>query len=89
VAADVCADRLLFSAKESVFKAWYPLTGRELGFDEATVTYDPQRRTFCAHLLADPPVVDGRPLTEMSGRWLVGRGLLVTAVAVGAGGGRA
>jgi len=24
-------DRLLFSAKESVYKAWFPLTGRWLG----------------------------------------------------------
>lgn len=27
-------DRFLLSAKESVYKAWYPLTGRWLGFDE-------------------------------------------------------
>ncbi|MBD0707085.1 4'-phosphopantetheinyl transferase [Streptomyces sp. CBMA291] len=30
---------LLFSAKESVFKTWYPLTGRELEFEEATVEF--------------------------------------------------
>jgi 4'-phosphopantetheinyl transferase EntD len=31
-------DRVLFSAKESVYKAWFPLTRRWLGFDEAEIT---------------------------------------------------
>ena len=30
---DVRWDRLLFSAKESVYKAWFPLTRRWLGFE--------------------------------------------------------
>lgn len=34
-------DRLLFSAKESVYKAWYPLAGRWLGFEDAALTIDP------------------------------------------------
>lgn len=38
-APEVAWERLLFSAKESVFKTWYPLTGRELDFDEATVEF--------------------------------------------------
>ncbi|MFD4025544.1 4'-phosphopantetheinyl transferase [Streptomyces sp. NPDC058576] len=32
-------DRLLFSAKESVFKTWYPVTGVELDFTEADLTF--------------------------------------------------
>jgi 4'-phosphopantetheinyl transferase EntD len=35
----VCWDRLLFSAKESVYKAWYPLTGRWLGFEDARIEF--------------------------------------------------
>ncbi|MFI7130374.1 4'-phosphopantetheinyl transferase [Nonomuraea sp. NPDC050153] len=31
--------RLLFSAKESIYKAWYPLTGHWLGFLDAKVTF--------------------------------------------------
>lgn len=31
-------DRLLFSAKESVYKAWFPLARRWLGFEEAEIT---------------------------------------------------
>jgi 4'-phosphopantetheinyl transferase EntD len=41
--------RLLFSAKESTYKAWYPLTGRWLGFEEARLTIDPAG-TFAAKL---------------------------------------
>lgn len=32
-------DRVLFSAKESVFKTWYPVTGIELDFTEADLTF--------------------------------------------------
>ncbi|MEV6316930.1 4'-phosphopantetheinyl transferase superfamily protein [Streptomyces sp. NPDC051776] len=35
-------DRLLFSAKESVYKVWFPLTGRSLEFEEASVTFHPE-----------------------------------------------
>ncbi|MBG0560383.1 4'-phosphopantetheinyl transferase family protein, partial [Actinoplanes aureus] len=34
-------DRLLFSAKEAVYKAWYPLTGRWLGFTDANLAVGP------------------------------------------------
>lgn len=83
-------DRMLFSAKESVYKAWFPLTGRWLGFEDASVDIDPARGTFTARLLVDGPVVNGAVLTGFTGRWLVGRGLVVTAIAIprcGAGGG--
>ncbi|MGY4955294.1 4'-phosphopantetheinyl transferase family protein [Streptomyces nigrescens] len=77
---EVCWDRLVFSAKESVYKAWYPLTRRWLDFEEARLTLDPTNATFTAQLLVPGPVVDGRELTEFSGRWLVGSGLVVTAI---------
>ncbi|MFD8194452.1 4'-phosphopantetheinyl transferase family protein [Streptomyces wuyuanensis] len=79
---EVCWDRLLFSAKESVYKAWYPLTGRWLDFEEAALTIDPDDATFHARLLVDGPVVGGRPLTGFDGRWLVESGLVVTAIAM-------
>ncbi|MEV1052976.1 4'-phosphopantetheinyl transferase superfamily protein [Streptomyces sp. NPDC049887] len=79
---DVCWDRLLFSAKESVYKAWFPLARRWLDFEEAALTIDPDDATFHARLLVDGPVVDGRPLTGFDGRWLVESGLVVTAIAV-------
>jgi 4'-phosphopantetheinyl transferase EntD len=40
--------RLLFSIKESVFKAVWPLTGADLGFGDVAVTVDPDRRAWRA-----------------------------------------
>lgn len=75
-------DRLLFSAKESVYKAWYPLTGRWLGFEEAELTFDPDGR-FTARILVDGARADGGPPLEiLDGRWRVAGGLLLTAVTV-------
>jgi 4'-phosphopantetheinyl transferase EntD len=74
--------RLLFSAKESIYKAWYPLTSRWLGFEDARLTIDPAG-TFAARLLIDGARMDGGPpLTELRGRFLVAHGLIATAVAV-------
>ena len=78
----MCWDRLLFSAKESVYKAWFPLTGRRLRFLDVRVDFDPVRSTFSARLLVDGPVVDGAALTGLDGRWVVGDGLLATAIVV-------
>ncbi|MEU8262513.1 4'-phosphopantetheinyl transferase superfamily protein [Micromonospora sp. NPDC048999] len=76
-------DRLLFSAKESVYKAWYPVTGRWLGFEEAELSIDPASRSFTARLLVDGTRTDGGPpLTALHGRYLVAEGLVVTAVAL-------
>ncbi|QPF94521.1 4'-phosphopantetheinyl transferase family protein [Bradyrhizobium commune] len=74
--------RLLFSAKESVYKAWYPLTGRWLGFEDARLTIDPMG-TFAAKLLVDGTRTDGGPpLVELRGRFIVAHGLVATAVTV-------
>jgi 4'-phosphopantetheinyl transferase EntD len=75
-------DRMLFCAKETVYKAWFPLTGRWLGFEEAVVDFDPVNRTFSARLLVDGPVVNGDKLTRFDGRWLISDGLIVTAIAI-------
>ncbi|MEE1799444.1 MULTISPECIES: 4'-phosphopantetheinyl transferase superfamily protein [unclassified Streptomyces] len=78
--AEVSWDRLVFSAKESVFKTWYPLTGRELDFSEAEIDIDPVRRTFHARLLVPGPVVGGRRIGEFPGRWIAAHGLIATAI---------
>ncbi|MDM4719702.1 4'-phosphopantetheinyl transferase superfamily protein [Micromonospora sp. WMMA1363] len=77
----VCWDRLLFSAKEAVYKAWFPLTGRWLDFAEADIVVDPAG-TFTARLLVPGPRLDGVELTAFDGRFLVKRGLVLTAVTV-------
>jgi 4'-phosphopantetheinyl transferase EntD len=70
-------ERLLFSAKESVYKAWFPLTRRWLDFTETEVTFDRIGRACTAKLLVPAP------LSEMRGRWMSARGLLATAVVLG------
>jgi 4'-phosphopantetheinyl transferase EntD len=77
---DLCWDRVLFSAKESVYKAWFPLTRRWLNFEDASVSIDPVDRTFTVRLLVDGPVVNGAALTGFDGRWLVRDGLIVTTI---------
>jgi 4'-phosphopantetheinyl transferase EntD len=82
---NVHADRLVFCAKEAVFKAWYPLTGRWLDFPDVHV--EPAADgTFAARFLVPGPVVAGRRLGEFTGRWRVESGLLVVALAVPARG---
>jgi 4'-phosphopantetheinyl transferase EntD len=78
--AEIHWGRLLFSAKESVYKAWYPLAKRWLGFEDATVTIDPAAGTFDARLLVAGPSIEGRRICAFSGRWLAQDGLILTAV---------
>lgn len=67
-------DRLLFSAKESVYKAWFPLARRWLGFHDAAIRLEPDG-TFDVDLLVPGPV------SQFRGRWLAHDGLIVTAIA--------
>jgi 4'-phosphopantetheinyl transferase EntD len=48
-------DRLLFCAKEAVYKVWFPLAACWLGFEDAVLTFDPVGRTFQAKLLKPWP----------------------------------
>jgi 4'-phosphopantetheinyl transferase EntD len=74
-------DRLLFSAKESTYKAWYPVARRWLGFEDADIVLRPDG-TFTSRVLIEPPVAGGAPLDVFHGRWLSRDGLLLTTVAV-------
>ena len=74
-------DKLLFSAKESAYKAWFPLTQRWLGFNDASVSINPADGTFTARLLVPGPVLAGRQLAEFNGRWLARDGLVITSIA--------
>jgi 4'-phosphopantetheinyl transferase EntD len=77
-------DRLVFSAKESIYKAWFPLARRWLGFEDVTMSIDPDRATFDARLLVPGPDVAGQRLAHLTGRWLVRNGLVLTAVVIAA-----
>jgi 4'-phosphopantetheinyl transferase EntD len=72
-------DRILFSAKESVYKSWFPLTREWLDFEEAEITLSLDG-TFHAHLLKQGHDPRGAPLTSFTGRWLAENGLIITAI---------
>jgi 4'-phosphopantetheinyl transferase EntD len=78
----ICWDRLLFCAKESVYKVWFPLTQRWLDFKEARITFNPADGTFTAGLLVPGPLVAGSPLRVLRGRWLAGQEIVATAIVV-------
>lgn len=80
--AGVCLDRLLFSAKESIYKAWFPLARRWLGFEDVELTIDVGGGTFRARLLVPGPDVGGAPLTEFRGRWCAEEGIVAAATVV-------
>jgi 4'-phosphopantetheinyl transferase EntD len=71
-------DRVLFSAKESVYKAWFPITHRWLGFEQAEVRLRPDG-TFEARLLLEEQERAGAP-GRFTGRWAVQAGLIGTAI---------
>ncbi|WP_066368532.1 4'-phosphopantetheinyl transferase family protein [Herbidospora mongoliensis] len=75
-------DRMLFCAKESVYKSWFPLVNRWLGFEDALVDIDPLRGVFSAQLLVTGPRVNGQRLDVFTGRWLVKDGLILTAIVI-------
>jgi 4'-phosphopantetheinyl transferase EntD len=82
-APQVCWDRLLFSAKESAYKAWFPLTGATPGFADVAVT-EPVGGRFTVRLLAPGPADAWRLAPMLEGGWLAGRGLIITAVTAAA-----
>ncbi|MEU7060659.1 4'-phosphopantetheinyl transferase superfamily protein [Streptomyces sp. NPDC046197] len=72
--------RVLFSAKESMYKAWFPLTFKWLDFTDVSVTVDSSDGTFHGRLLE--PAIAGTAPTRFDGRFVVRAGLVLTAVAV-------
>ncbi|BAW92304.1 4'-phosphopantetheinyl transferase family protein [Actinomyces sp. Chiba101] len=77
---DVAVDRLLFSVKESLYKAWYPRERRWLGFGDALVRLDDGG--FIADLTDPRP---GGRTRRLHGRWILAEGTIATAVVVPAG----
>lgn len=78
--ADVHWDRLLFAAKEAVYKAWYPLARRWLGFEDAIVAFHPDDDWFSARLLVAPSCLANGALAGFRGRWTSQDGIIATAI---------
>jgi 4'-phosphopantetheinyl transferase EntD len=75
-------DRLLFSAKESVYKTWFPLVGEWLDHHQVEILLNPHNQTFKAQLSRNGLTVGGRHIRHLHGRWTRTQGILATAVVV-------
>jgi 4'-phosphopantetheinyl transferase EntD len=73
------ADRLLFCAKEAVYKAWHPVAERWLGFSEARLSFDTDAGRFEASIRVDGPI------ERMVGRYAAVDGFIVAAIELPAG----
>ncbi len=78
-------DRILFCAKEATYKAWFPLTQRWLGFEDAHVVFDTDpgvytEGQFVSKILIDGATESGSALTALRGRWSVQDDLVLTAI---------
>lgn len=71
-----CPDRLLFCAKEATYKAWFPMTQRWLGFEQAEIDLR-EDGTLVSYILTRPA-----PVPLIAGRWLVRDGYVLTSTVV-------
>ena len=78
--------KLIFSAKEAFFKAYYPETGKYIGFHDAEVEIQHDQGKFRIALTGEsaPPFFGRR---HASGRFAVGQGYIFTSLVVDARGG--
>jgi 4'-phosphopantetheinyl transferase EntD len=73
-------DKLLFSAKESVFKALFPLTAQWLDFKDACIVFAPSDGSFLATLPIEATRKGSLKTPYISGRYIIDCGLIVTSV---------
>lgn len=78
--------RLLFSAKEAVYKAWYPLSGRWLAATDIEIGLDAAQGRFRVTRLACIDIACRCEPSSFVGSWLTEGGLLLTTAVVEAEG---
>lgn len=72
-------DRLLFSAKEAVFKVWFPIAREWLDFHDVKITFDSPKESFVAEFGLTNAFV-GANMSVIEGRYLIQERLLISAV---------
>ena len=75
-------DKLLFSAKESVFKALFPLTAQWLDFKDVCIVFAPRDGSFLATLPIEATRNCSLKTPHIRGRYIIDCGLIVTSVVV-------
>jgi 4'-phosphopantetheinyl transferase EntD len=80
----LCWDRILFSAKESIYKAWFPVYRRWLDFDDVSVIFDPPTARFRARLVNRWAACAGASIDCFEGRFLLSGTHVLTSTTVAA-----
>jgi len=75
----ICWDRMLFCAKEAVYKAWYPVQREWLEFSDVTIRFDPSRGSFDARLQSEHAARLRRKALVLTGRCVRERDFLMAA----------
>jgi 4'-phosphopantetheinyl transferase EntD len=78
--SEISWDAVAFSAKEAVFKAWFPLTGKWLDFLDVELSIDVRAGGFVA--VVRPTARQKDAPAEFAGRFSLESGLALTAVCV-------
>jgi 4'-phosphopantetheinyl transferase EntD len=71
--------RLLFSAKESIFKAWFPLTHQWIDFADVDVRFELLEETFSARAVGKAALSSRFDWRRLAGRFRAVQGLLITS----------
>lgn len=74
--------KLIFCAKESVFKAWFPLTRSWLGFEDVRIEIVPEVGAFRARVFRENVSQREVNLDTFHGRYVLDGGRVMTAVVV-------
>lgn len=78
-------ETIVYSAKESAYKAWFPLTRKWLDFADVRVHLEVESGAFQAHVLADGSTpAASPPLEVICGRYAVSCGVVLSAAWVNA-----
>lgn len=73
-------ERLIFVIKESIYKAWYPLTKSWLGFQDVSVTVAADGTASARrHTASDEPTAVPR---EFHSRWKISQGLIIASTVI-------
>jgi 4'-phosphopantetheinyl transferase EntD len=72
-------DRVLFSAKESVYKAWVPLAGSTLGFKDVSIELDTDAETFEVEFVLKSGSPQFPLPAPFRGRFLLSDSFIITA----------
>ena len=68
--------KVLFSAKETTYKAWYPITQEWLGFQEAHIDFHSDENTFTVQIQKKGP------FEKLFGKFAIQQDIILTAIEI-------